>query len=311
MKESERKSKMINNLKHKNLTALLFVAVTSCFSVLQAQENPEKIEREVNEYLREAEEAMGENDFASAEASYRKAIAKDPSNTAAKYNLGNLYYNKEKTPEAANRLRQAGESSDSKEEKHRINHNLGNSFMKQKKYEKAIEAYKNALRNDPSDEETRYNLALAKKMLEEEQKNQDQNQDEKKNQDKNKDQQENKDKQDQNKKNKDGEGGEDKKKEGQPKDEGENEDKENKENKENQDKGDQEKKDKEEQQDKGGKDGDEQKEQPQQQQPAKGQLSPQQIENLLEAMTNEEKKVQDKINAEKAKGVKVQSEKDW
>ncbi|MDT0685306.1 tetratricopeptide repeat protein [Autumnicola psychrophila] len=292
---------MENNLKYKSLATVLFVAITSCFSVLTAQENPKKIEREVNEYLREAENAMGENDFASAEASYRKAIAKDPSNTAAKYNLGNLYYNKEKTPEAANRLKQAHEISGSKDEKHRINHNLGNSFMKQKKYQEAIEAYKNALRNNPSDEETRYNLALAKKMLEEEQQNQDQNQDQNEDQEENKDQQENQDDQ-----NKDGEGGDKENQDNQPQDEGENE------NKDSQDKGDQdkEKQDQKEQQDKG-ENGEEQEKQPQQQQPAQGQLSPQQIKSLLNAMDNEEKKVQDKINAEKAKGVKVQSEKDW
>jgi hypothetical protein len=49
----------------------------------------------------------------------------------------------------------------------------------------------------------------------------------------------------------------------------------------------------------------------QQQQPVPGQLSPQQIKNLLEAMNNEEKKVQDKINAKKQKGAQVKSNKDW
>ena len=54
------------------------------------------------------------------------------------------------------------------------------------------------------------------------------------------------------------------------------------------------------------------KEEKQQQQPTEpGKLSPQQVKNLLEAMNNEEKKVQDKINAKKQKGTKVKSEKDW
>ncbi|MDT0641996.1 tetratricopeptide repeat protein [Zunongwangia sp. F363] len=296
---------MMKTVNFKNVTALMAILAISAFAKISAQENPKKIQREVNEYLKEAEDAMSENDFASAEASYRKAIAKDPGNTVAKYNMGNLYYNKEKTPQAENRLREANEISASKEDKHRINHNLGNSFMKQKKYKEAVEAYKNALRNDPTDEETRYNLALAKKMLEEQQQNQDQNKD---NKDENKDQ--NKD-QDQDKQNQDGEGGDDQQnKDNQPKDEGENKDEQNKdkgEQDENKDQ-DQNKKD---QQDKGDEKGDEQKEQPQQPQPTQGQLSPQQIKSLLEAMNNEEKKVQDKINAEKAKGVKVRSEKDW
>jgi cytochrome c-type biogenesis protein CcmH/NrfG len=46
--------------------------------------------------------------------------------------------------------------------KHRAFHNLGNVLW-MKRITQAVEAYKNALRNDPSDEETRYNYALAKK----------------------------------------------------------------------------------------------------------------------------------------------------
>ena len=53
------------------------------------------------------------------------------------------------------------------------------------------------------------------------------------------------------------------------------------------------------------------KQDPQQNQPADGKLSPQQVKNLLESMNNQEKKVQDKINAKKQKGVKIKSEKDW
>ncbi|MFD1094641.1 tetratricopeptide repeat protein [Salegentibacter chungangensis] len=272
-------------------------------ATLSAQEAVDKKEREqAIQYLREAEDALAENDFASAEAAYRKAIAKDPSNTVARYNMGNLYYNKEKAAAAGERLKQAGKISDDKEEKHRIFHNLGNSYMKQKNYQAAVEAYKNALRNVPSDEETRYNLALAKEMLKkQQQQNQDKNKDDKGGKD-------NQDKKDQNKdkKNQDGEGGEDEKKEGEPKDEGEDKKDKDKENKgDNEDKKDQGDKDKQKQ---GEGDKDKKKPQPQ---PAQGKLSPQQIKNLLEAMNNEEKKVQDKINAKKTKGAPVRSEKDW
>ncbi len=45
--------------------------------------------------------------------------------------------------------------------------------------------------------------------------------------------------------------------------------------------------------------------------PKPGQMSPQQIKNLLEAMQNQEQKVQEKINAKKQKGAKVKTEKDW
>ena len=272
-----------------------------------AQDDAEKAAREAKKFMQEAEEALSENDLASAEAYYRKAIAKDPSNAEAKYNLGNLYYNKEITNEAVQRHGQAAKVTEKKDLKHDSFHNRGNAFMKQKKYKEAIEAYKNSLRNNPSDDETRYNLALAKKMLEEEQKqgggdkNQDQKQDK---QDQNKDQEQ----QDQKKQEGD-EGEKEKNEDGKPQDEkDQGGEKDQQDKKEGEDKKDEEgkpqNKDKQEQNQ-----GDEKQEK--QPQPRPGQLSPQQVKNLLEAMGNEEKKVQDKINAEKVKGAKTKTEKDW
>lgn len=273
---------------------LLFIVIAL---PLQAQQDDKKKQEAVLEHLREAQEHLDAEDFASAEASYRKAISKDPSSVLAKYNMGNLYYEKAENTNAEARLKQASEIAGSKEEKHRIFHNLGNSFMRQKNYKAAVEAYKDALRNMPTDEETRYNLALAKQMLEKQQQQQDQDQE------KNDDQEENQD-QDQDKEDQQGDGGEDEKKEGDPKDEGEDKEDENEGEKDREDKNKEEGDPKDKQED-----GDE-KEQPQPRS-AQGQLSKEQIKSLLEAMNNEEKKVQDKINAEKAKGVKVRSEKDW
>ena len=273
------------------------------FHISQAQSDEKrdkKLENETQELLRTAEDQLGENDFASAEASYREAVSKSPNNVTAKYNMANMYYTKEKTSQAAERYKQAASVAETKDAKHEVFHNLGNSYMKQKKYQEAVEAYKNALRNNPTDDETRYNLALAKKMLEkqkednkggggdDDKKDQDKNQD-----DKNKD---NGDKGDQDKDKNEGDkkedqGGDkkdDKQKEPEkPDDEGKPKDQ----------------KDKQDQR------GDKQPEE--QQQPQQGQLSPQQIKSLLEAMNNEEKKVQDKINAQKAKGAKTRTEKDW
>ena len=81
-----------------------------------------------------------------------------------------------------------------------IYHNMGVLFQAGKDYAQAVEAYKMSLRNNPKDDETRYNLALAQKMLKDQQQNQ-QNQDQ--NQDQNKDEQEKKQDQqkDQNKQN--------------------------------------------------------------------------------------------------------------
>jgi len=241
----------------------------------------------------EGNKDLSENNFIEAEIDYRKAIAKSDENHAAPYNLGNAYYNKESYSEAFGRFKQAGELADDKSDKHRAYHNMGNVFMKRKDYEKAVEAYKEALRNNPTDEETRYNLALAKEMLkkqQDEQKN-DQN-------DENKDNQDQKDKQDQNQDKKEGD---DEEKE---KDKGDQGDEEKDENKEGEG-------DEKEEQKKQPDQGDKQEEEQQEQQPRPNQLSKQQIQNLLEAMQNEEKKVQEKIDAKKVKGVKVKNEKDW
>ena len=249
--------------------------------------------RESKDLTWEGNKDLSENNFIDAEVDYRKAIAKSDENHAAPYNLGNAYYNNESYTEAFGRFKQAGELADKKSDKHRAYHNMGNVFMKRKQYEKAVEAYKEALRNNPTDEETRYNLALAKEMLkkqQDEQKN-DQN-------DENKENQDQKDKQDQNQdKN---EGGDDEKE----KDQGDQGEKEKDENKE----GEGDEKEEEKKQPDQGK---EQEKEQQEQRPRPNQLSKQQIQNLLDAMQNEEKKVQEKIDAKKVKGVKVKNEKDW
>ncbi|UZO82014.1 tetratricopeptide repeat protein [Aquimarina sp. ERC-38] len=257
--------------------------------------------------------------FPQAEADYRKAIHTNPESTRAKYNLANAYYNSEKFTEATQRFNEAIKIAKSKDEKHRAFHNLGNSFMEQKKYKEAVEAYKNALRNNSTDEETRYNLALAKKMLEQQEQENEQNKD-------NKDDQENKDQKDQNEENK-----EDDSKEGDNKEDQKDQGKDGDQGDKKEDKGDEGKSDEEKEgEDQKGEDGqpkeeeegkegeqnkDQQgKEEGEQKQPAKpvpGQLSPQQVKNLLEAMNNQEKKVQGKINAEKVKGAKIRTEKDW
>ncbi|MDT0294501.1 tetratricopeptide repeat protein [Mesonia ostreae] len=280
-----------------------FVFILLLFSgIVSAQEENKKAQKQARSYSAQAQKSLAENDFAQAEANYRKAISKDPENAEAKYNLGNLYYAKDKEKESAPRLKQAGETSQSKALKHKAFHNQGNAYMKQKEYEPAVEAFKNALRNNPQDDQTRYNLALAKKMLEKQQQEQEQDQD------KDKDQEDQDKKDQQNKDEK--EDGDNKKEEGENKDkgdEGDQKDEQDKSDKEEEKDGDEKKE--EQPKDPSEEKGDESKEQKPQQ--AQGQLSPQQIKNLLEAMENQEKEIQDKINAKKAKGKKVETEKDW
>src|SRR5690606_22495136 len=81
------------------------------------------------------------------------------------YNLGNSIYRQNQASESKDFYIRAAENAQTRAQKHYAFHNLGNVYMKQKNYQAAVEAYKNALRNNPADEETRYNYALAKEYL--------------------------------------------------------------------------------------------------------------------------------------------------
>ena len=298
----------MNSRHNIKLLASLLCTLFFSFGMTAQKQSKEqlKTEREARNLLNEADDYLSDDNFPLAEASFRKAIAKDPNNQEAKYNFGNLYYSKDKVNEAGEKYVSAESISEEKTLKHKSAHNLGNTFMRNKKYDKAVESYKQALRNDPTDDETRYNLALAKSLLEKEENKGGGGDDDKEKQDQNKD----KEQEDQEKK--EGDGGEkDKSDKGEESDDGnKGDDKEDKKDQGDKDEN-KEGKPKDEKSDKqDGKDG-EPKDQKGQPQPQQGQLSPQQIKNLLETMANQEAKVQEKLNAKKANAVKVKTEKDW
>lgn len=270
---------------------LTFVTI---FSFSQEKEEQELLAmQKANDYVYQGNEKANSEDYIAAEMDYRKAISSQETNVAGAYNLGTSYYKKGNLDEALYRLTQAAKNATNKENKHKAYHNIGNILMQNKKCKEAVEAYKNALRNNPSDEETRYNLGLAKECAEQQEDQQDQNQDQnedQENKDENKDQEDQKDKEGDNKEDNKDEGDQDKK-DGEDQEDDKGEPKDNKQDQ--------------------GKEGDNEKKEQQKPQQQPGQLSPQQIKNLLEAMNNQEEKVQEKINAEKQKGVKVQTDKDW
>ena len=214
-----------------------------------------------------------DKDFLLAENSYRKAISINPDNIKGSYNLSNKYYEEGLYDEALIRQAEALKNANSSNEKHRINHNIGNILMKKDLCKEALEAYKNALRNNPNDDETRYNLSLAKLCADEQNKNNDKNND----------------KNDKNDENKD-----DQKDDQQKDDQKDDQQKDNKQDQKNDNKNEQNDKKNNPSKDRGS-----------------AKLSPEQIKNLLKAMNNEEKKVQAKINEKKQKGVKIITEKDW
>ena len=272
-------------------TLCVFLVFNFGASIIAQEANKEKqkVLKESKEFLSEANYEMENDNFSLAEAAYREAIATNPEEDTGKYNLGTAYYDKEMNDIAMSRFKQAAAVADTKSDKHKVFHNLGNTFMNEKLYKEAVESYKNALRNNPKDEETRYNYALAKELLEEQEKNGG-GDDNKENQE-DKQEEEKKENQDNENNKKDKEDGDQKNEQNKGEEE-----QDKKEGNENEDNGKPE----------------EPKDKKQQQPPTEpGKLSPQQVKNLLEAMNNEEKKVQEKINAKKQKGTKVKPEKDW
>jgi Ca-activated chloride channel family protein len=237
-----------------------------------------------------------------AEQLFRKASAIDTTYAEAPYNLGTTLYQENHIEEAFGHLKEAANRSSQPDLSHKAFHNIGNVYMQKEEYDNAIEAYKQALRNDPTDEETRYNLALAKKKKEKQEQQQEQNQDQDQNQDQ-QDQQEN----EENKEN------DQEDKEGDQEQEGDQGDSKEKERESEDEKG--EGSEKEEQKKGQGDQKQEQGKRPKDKQPQGNpkpqELSKQQIENLLQALQNEENKVQEKMNAKKVQGRKLKVEKDW
>lgn len=138
--------------------------------------------------LREGNGLYKSSKFTDAEISYRKGLEKNKQSFEANFNLGDALYKQGKYQEA---LKQFGKASDLEKDKEKVAtcyHNMGNAFFKTKDYEKSIKAYKNSLKLNPKDEQTRYNLALAKTMLKKQQQQKDQNKKNKQNKQNNNDQ---------------------------------------------------------------------------------------------------------------------------
>lgn len=248
-------------MKNVNLIVLL-----SCVVSLSAQQT--KINKESNNLTLDGNIEYVEDNLIEAEALYRKSISKDSMNLAAKYNLGNSFYSNKLNEEALNQYRLSIKNSNDKSTLHKSYHNLGNLYMQSEDYQNAMDSFKNALINNPEDDETRYNYVLAKELL--------------KNQDNNK------------KDDKDNKNDKDKK--------------DNKENKKGEDKEDQKEKEKDKQKNNRNNDTDNSEKN---KKPRQNKVSPNQLENLLKAMDNEEKNVLKKVNKNKMKGKPIKNKKDW
>ena len=142
-----------------------------------------------NDHIRRGNKLYVDSLYEKAEIEYRKALEVNPESTDAMFNLGNALFNQvsqqsqEKGKEALELYVTASKLETDKEKLAHINHNLGTLLYAAQQYAQSVEAYKESLRNNPTDHETRYNLAMAMHMLkqQEQQQNQEQ-QDEQQNQ---------------------------------------------------------------------------------------------------------------------------------
>ena len=155
------------------------------------------------DYIREGNRNFRSGKFAEAEVSYRKSMEKNPRNPQAAYNLGNALFAQKKDSAAVVAYESGVQLETSAIRKSMGYHNMGVVCQSHKMYSEAIEAYKNALRLNPKDDEARYNLELCKKQQKNQQNKQNQDkQDQKKDdngKDQNKDQQKEQQKQDKDK----------------------------------------------------------------------------------------------------------------
>ena len=131
--------------------------------------------------IKEGNKLYNDSSFNLAEMKYRKSLEKDQDYFNAAFNLADAVYKQERYQEATSFFEALKDNAKNNQELSQINHNLGNSLFKENKIDQAIDAYKNSLRQNPYDEETRYNLAYAQKIKQQQQQqqeNQDQDQDE-------------------------------------------------------------------------------------------------------------------------------------
>lgn len=186
------------------LIVYILVLITVSFAFSQKE----------RKYIRSGNTNYTTEDYSTAESEYAKAMNENSYSFEAGFNYGDALFRQEKYDEAEKQFENLAYSETTKDNKAKAFHNLGNTYFKkyasanpQEKEEilkKSIDAYKNSLRNNPSDSDTKYNLAYTQKMLkkmQEQQKNQDKDKkDDKKEEDKEDQEKKDQDKKDQEKK---------------------------------------------------------------------------------------------------------------
>lgn len=142
----------------KRYLILLFISM-ACLGTLEAQTLRDYVRRGNRLML----DTLGGSDFSEkAIVQYKKALEKDSTFSIPRYNLGNALIRQGKPQDAMAEYLTAAKYEKDKQRLSDIYHNMGVLLQASKKYKEAVECYKESLRNDPSNDETRYNYVLAK-----------------------------------------------------------------------------------------------------------------------------------------------------
>src|SRR5690554_3914651 len=150
--------------------SMLLLLLTAAASNTAAQEERPHVRRGVA--------LLEQERFAEAEAEFRSALQLKPSSFEAAYNLGTALFRQEKYDEALQQLQATTPfANDDKQRLASLFHNLGNSYLFGQNIDQSIEAYKQALRHNPLDDETRYNLIAAMKLKDEQEEQEEEQQD--------------------------------------------------------------------------------------------------------------------------------------
>ena len=191
--ERESKSTWLSNLFHRGRpVAALFLLIFSISAMAQTD----------RDYIRRGNRLMRDSVYDKAQVEYQKAIEKDNTNPISHFNLGNALLYQNKAEDAMKEYETAARLEKDKTRLAQIYHNMGVVLQSAKQFDKAVACYRNSLRNDPTNDETRYNYALSLFQLKKNQGGQD-NQDQQKDdkgQDEKKEQEQQQQKQEQDKK---------------------------------------------------------------------------------------------------------------
>ena len=139
--------------------------------------------QEAEDFIRKGNESYKSGDYKNAEVEYKRAESDKDLDYITSFNQGDALYKMERYEEAQTAFEKAIKSTGDKKEQANAHYNLGNTYLSQQKPNEAVNSYKETLKLNPKDAQARYNLSLAKQMLQQQQQQSDQNQDGDQNQD--------------------------------------------------------------------------------------------------------------------------------